>query len=307
MTARTETSSGSSPPVEIAAKAAVQEGVDTPRAATTVTTPAGPGRAVLGRLGKVGTAVGWGLLGGAVFVTAWHFAAGTSSDVPGPADGYEALKTLLSDPFYDAGPNDKGIGRHLYISLGRVFTGFGLAALVGIPLGLLIGASRAAWQAFNPIVQLLRPVSPLAWFPIWLAILKSAPDAAVIVIFITALWPTLINTAAGAAEIPQDQRNVARVFTFSRLAYVRHVLIPNAFPSAVTGLRLSMGIAWMVIVAVEMLSGGSGVGAFVWESYNTGNLQYVVAAILVIGVVGLMLDNVLMRLARRAAIQEVQT
>ncbi|REE97875.1 nitrate ABC transporter permease [Thermomonospora umbrina] len=273
-----------------------------------VSAPAGRGRgrAVTAWAARTGRATGWGLLGGAVFVAAWSLAAGTSPDVPTPAESLEAAKTLLSDPFYDAGPNDKGIGRHLVISLGRVFTGFGLAALVGIPLGLLLGTSRAAWQAVNPIVQLLRPVSPLAWFPIWLAILKSAPDAAVIVIFITALWPTLINTAAGAADIPRDQRNVARVFRFGRVAYVRHVLLPNAFPSAVTGLRLSMGIAWMVIVAVEMLSGGSGVGAFVWESYNTGNLPNVVAAIGVIGVVGLVLDTLLMRLAGRAAIQEIQ-
>ncbi|MGH9281763.1 MAG: ABC transporter permease subunit, partial [Acidimicrobiales bacterium] len=196
--------------------------------------------------------------------------------------------------------------RQLLISLRRVFTGFGIAAGLGIPLGLLIGASKRAWQAVNPVVQLLRPVSPLAWFPIWLVMTKDPGKAAVYVICITALWPTVINTAAGAAAIPRDHRNVALVFKFGRLAYLRHVLLPNALPQVVTGLRQSMGIAWMVIVAVEMLSsGGAGIGFFVWDSYNASNLAAVIAAILLIGAVGLVLDLLFLRIGKRVALEEV--
>ena len=149
----------------------------------------------------------------------------------------------------------------------------------------------------NPLVQILRPVSPLAWFPIWLVAFSDAKKAAVFVIFITALWPIVVNTAAGAAAVPQDHRNVARVFKFGRFAYIRHVLIPDSLPSIVTGLRLSMGVAWMVIVAVEMLSGGTGIGFYVWDAYNASNLAGVTAAIVLIGVVGLALDLMFLRLA----------
>ncbi|WP_328401287.1 nitrate ABC transporter permease [Streptomyces sp. NBC_00390] len=276
--------------------------------------PSGPpdaGPAVPGvrgsRLAEAGRGIGWAVVGTTAVVLLWQLATSTSTDVPAPLDGARALADLIADPFYDNGPNDKGIGLQLGISLQRVFTGFALAAVVGVLAGLLIGASRRAWLAFNPVVQVLRPVSPLAWFPIWLSVFKDADQASVFVIFITALWPTLINTAAGAAEIPRDHRNVARVFRFGRLAYLRHVLVPNALPSVITGLRLSMGIAWMVIVAVEMLSGNAGIGFFVWDSYNAGNLSAVVAAIVLIGLVGLVLDVILVRVSRKVAIEEVQS
>ena len=139
-----------------------------------------------------------------------------------------------------------------------MFAGFSLAVVVGVPVGLAIGASKRAWQAFNPLIQILRPVSPLAWFPIWLDIVPDAGKAAMWVIFITSLWPTVFNTAAGAAAVPPDQQAVAQVFKFGKVAYLRHVLVPNTLPSIVTGMRVSMGIAWMVIVAVEMLAGGGG-------------------------------------------------
>lgn len=249
---------------------------------------------------------GWALVGLAVLGAVWQLGSALSADLPRPAEGLKELGHLVSKPFYDNGPNDKGIGRHLLISLQRVFTGFSLAAAVGIPLGLLIGSTRRAFQAGNPVVQLLRPVSPLAWFPILLVVTKNPGKAAVFVIFVTALWPTVLNTAAGAGAIPRDQRNVALVFRFGRTAYLRHVLLPNALPSVVTGLRQSMGIAWMVIVAVEMLSGGAGIGGFVWESYNTNNLAAVTAAILIIGVLGLLLDLAFLALGRRVALEEVQ-
>ena len=251
-------------------------------------------------------ALGWALVGLVLLGGMWQAAASVSDGLPTPVEGLRELSRLVSDPFYDNGPNDKGIGRHLLISLQRVFGGFALAALAGIPLGVLIGASKRAWQAANPVVQLLRPVSPLAWFPIWLVVTRNPGSAAVFVIFVTALWPTVLNTAAGAAAIPRDHRNVAHVFCFGRLAYLRHVLLPNALPSIVTGLRQSMGIAWMVIVAVEMLSGGAGIGGLVWESYNANNLAAVTGAIAVIGSVGLVLDAAFLRLGKRVAIEEVQ-
>jgi len=258
------------------------------------------------RLRMLRSSIGWAAVGGAIIVGLWQLAAWRSPDLPSPADGFSELWTRVSDPFYDNGPNDKGVGRQLAISLQRVFTGFTLAAIVGVPLGLLLGASKRAWKAGNPVVQILRPVSPLAWFPILLVVTKDTGKAAVFVIFVTGLWPIVVNTAAGVATVPRDHRNVARVFCFGRTAYVRHVLIPDSLPSIITGLRLSMGIGWMVIVAAEMLSGGAGIGFFVWDSYNASNLSAVIAAIMLIGVVGLLLDTAFLRLAKRVAIEEVQ-
>lgn len=181
----------------------------------------------------------------------------------------------------------------------KVFTGFAMATVVGVPLGFLIGGSKRAWAAVNPIVQVLRPVSPLAWFPIGLVVLKDVGSAAIFVIFVTSLWPTVINTAVGAASVPADQRDVARVFKFGRVAYVRHVVVPHSLPSVITGMRLSMGIAWMVIVAAEMLAGNTGIGYFVWNSYNGGSLANVIVAIVLIGGVGVVLDTAFMRLGRK--------
>jgi nitrate/nitrite transport system permease protein len=254
-----------------------------------------------GRARRFGAALLWGLVGLAGFLLLWQLGAAKATEIPTPSEGLGRLRELLADPFYDHGPNDKGIGINLWISVLRVGKGFVAAVVVGVPLGLLIGVSKKAWGAINPLVQLFRPVSPLAWFPIWLFAMRDAPKAAVVVIFITALWPIVVNTAAGAATIPVEQRNVAKVFKFGRVAYLRHVLLPNALPSIVTGMRLSMGVAWMVIVAVEMLSGSTGIGAFVWTSYNVSDLNSVVAAIFVIGAVGLVLDHAFLRLYRRLA------
>ncbi|MGH9225105.1 MAG: ABC transporter permease subunit, partial [Acidimicrobiales bacterium] len=170
---------------------------------------ASPGPA---RLRRAASTAGIAALGLGTFVVLWAWGSTYSRELPSPATVFGTLRDLISSPFYDNGPNDKGIAVYLAASLGRVFKGFVAAAAVGIPLGLLLGASKWAWRAANPVVQLLRPVSPLAWFPIWLVILKDAPKAAVWVIFITALWPIVLNTAAGAAAIPKDHRNVARVF-----------------------------------------------------------------------------------------------
>jgi nitrate/nitrite transport system permease protein len=244
------------------------------------------------------SALGWALLGIAVFVALWYVATRSTKNIPTPADTFDQLREELGRAFRVDEMKGRGVGLEMQSSLWRVIKGFGFAAIVGVPLGLFMGGSKRAWQAMNPIVQILRPVSPLAWFPIWLRVHQDPAKAAVFVIFITALWPIVVNTAAGAASVPLDHRNVARVFKFGRIAYVRHVLIPDSMPNIVTGLRLSMGVAWMVIVAVEMLSGNSGIGNFTWESYNAGNLAGVAAAIVLIGVVGLVLDLMFLRLAR---------
>jgi nitrate/nitrite transport system permease protein len=263
--------------------------------------PLGSGRRGPSRLRSMAISVLFGALGIGIFVGLWAIVAALAPDLPTPIEGWNALADLLADPLHDGGLADRGIALQLGTSLGRVLQGFVLAAVIGVPFGMFVGANRRAWQAANPMIQLLRPVSPLAWFPIGLVVLQDSPNAAIFVIFVTSLWPIVLNTAAGAASVPADQRNVARVFHFGRFAYVRHVLVPNCMPSIVTGLRLSMGTAWMVIVAAEMLSGGSGIGFFVWDSYNAGNVANVIAAIILIGLVGVVLDGIFVRLAKRFA------
>ncbi|MGH2809693.1 MAG: nitrate ABC transporter permease, partial [Actinomycetota bacterium] len=242
---------------------------------------------------------GLAILGMAAVIGLWAGVAAVRPDLPAPADAIAQLKTMLASPFHDGGPNDKGIFLQLSLSLGKVFAGFAFAALVGIPLGFAIGGVGSLRKAINPVVQILRPVSPLAWFPIALVLFKDGVKASMFTIAITALWPMLINTAVGAAGIPRDHRNVARIFKFSKRKYLRHVLIPYSMTSVLTGMRLSMGIAWMVIVATEMLSGGGGVGFFVWDSYNNNNLPAVVSAIVLIGLIGFALDLGFSRLASR--------
>jgi len=261
------------------------------------------GLAARGR--SLAASLGWATLGAGVLVAIWALVAFRAPNLPTPSEGLTAARELFADPLYDNGPNDKGIGLLLLLSVQRVFIGFAMAAVVAVPLGLLIGGSRRAFQAANPLVQLLRPVSPLAWFPIGLAALSDVPHALVFMIFVISLWPMVINTAAGAASVPRDHRNVAKVFHFGRMAYLRHVMLPHSLPSIVTGMRLSMGYAWMVIVAGEMLAGSSGIGGFVWQSYNAGDVVKVVAAILPIGLVGLIIDIAFLRLGGRVALEEV--
>jgi len=237
-------------------------------------------------------------------VALWSLGASRNPKLPTPGDTFTVLKEMLSDPFYDNGPDDKGVGWLVWATLLRVFKGWTLATLVGVPLGLAIGSSRRTWQAINPIVQVLRPVSPLAWFPILAFALGESEIAAIWTVFVIALWPTVLNTAAGAAAVPADQRDVAKVFRFGRLAYLRHVLFPHVLPYTITGMRLSMGMGWIVIVAIEMLGGTSGIGRQIWTWYNALNLDKVAAGIVIIGVVGLVLDLLLLRLAKAAAIED---
>ncbi len=231
-----------------------------------------------------------------VLILLWQFIFWkTNGDIPGPEAGKIAIQELFFDenPFYNnpEDPNYKGILVTLYSSLMRVFTGFVLGSLFAIPIGFIMGSSKLAMNLINPIVQILRPVSPLAWFPLGMIALKDAAGATIFMIFITSLWPTLINTAVGVASIPSDHKNVGKAFGFSTWRYVTKIIIPYSLSHVITGLRLSIGVAWMVIVAGEMLSGGLGIGFFVWDSYNAGSLEKVILAIFIIGLVGLALDK----------------
>ncbi|MBI2772546.1 MAG: nitrate ABC transporter permease [Burkholderiales bacterium] len=196
----------------------------------------------------------------------------------------------LSDPFYDNGPNDKGIAIQLGHSLGRVGLGFLLACLVAIPLGFVIGMSPLLQKAFDPFIQVLKPISPLAWMPIALYTIKDSSISGVFVIFICSVWPMLINTAFGVASVKREWLNVASTLEVKPLRKAFLVILPAAAPTILTGMRISMGIAWLVIVAAEMLVGGTGIGYFVWNEWNNLSLTNVIFAILVIGVVGMLLD-----------------
>jgi nitrate/nitrite transport system permease protein len=234
----------------------------------------------------------YNLLGFAGLLVAWQLVSMiTKGELPGPLATSSVFWELISDPFYDYGPNDKGIALQLFSSLIRVFSGFAIGSLIAIPIGVLMGANTFCRKTFYPVVQILKPVSPLAWFPIGLVAFQSASNATVFIIFITSLWPTLINTAFGVASIPDDHKNVAKAFGFSKWKYLTKVLIPFSLPHIITGLRLSIGVAWLVIVAGEMLSGGMGIGFFVWDSWNALSLEKVISAILIIGLVGLLLDR----------------
>lgn len=246
---------------------------------------------VLKKMASVLVGLSYNLLGFVVLIGFWYFISLiTKGELPGPAATSKVFWELISDPFYDYGPNEKGIALQLFSSLSRVFTGFLLGSLIAIPIGVLMGSNPFCRKVFYPIVQILKPVSPLAWFPIGLVAFQSASHATVFIIVITSLWPTLINTSFGVASIPDDHKNVAKAFGFSRWKYLTKVLIPYSLPHMITGLRLSIGVAWLVIVAGEMLSGGMGIGFFVWDSWNALSLERVISAILIIGLVGLLLD-----------------
>lgn len=234
----------------------------------------------------------YSLIGFGILIGLWYIVTIiTKGDLPSPAATFTVLWEMVRDPFYDFGPNDKGIAIQLGSSLVRVFSGFLIGSFIAIPVGMLMGANKIAKKIFYPIVQVLKPVSPLAWFPIGLVAFQSASSATIFIIVITSLWPTLVNTAFGVASIPDDHKNVARAFGFSKWKYLTKVLIPFSLPHIITGLRLSIGVAWLVIVAGEMLSGGMGIGFFVWDSWNALSLEKVISAILIIGLVGLLLDR----------------
>jgi nitrate/nitrite transport system permease protein len=241
-------------------------------------------------------------LGLLVFAGFWSLLSYYTKDaLPGPKATLTVLYEMVSDPFYDYGPNDKGIGLQLFSSIKTVLMGFLLGSLIAIPIGILMGASSICKQIFYPIVQLLKPVSPLAWFPIGLVVFKDTGMATIFIVFITSLWSTLINTSFGVASIPQDHKNVAKAFGFSKMRYLTKILIPYSLPHIITGLRLSISVAWLVIVAGEMLSGGAGIGFFVWDSWNALSLEKVISAIIIIGIVGLLFDKLFTYIENKVA------
>jgi len=231
-------------------------------------------------------------------------AGSPKAGVPPPSQVFAKAWEELSNPFYDAGPNDKGIGIQIGYSIYRVLTGYFLAALVAIPFGFLIGMSQVAYKAFNPFIQVLRPISPLAWMPLALFIIGDSEASAIFVIFICSIWPMLINTAFGVAGVREDWVNVARTHELGAFKTAFTVILPAAAPTIVTGMRISIGIAWLVIVAAEMLVGGTGIGYYVWNEWNNLDLTSVVFSILMIGVVGMLLDSAFAFLQRRVTYVE---
>jgi len=231
-------------------------------------------------------------------------ATGQKSAFPSPADFGRKIGEHLSEPFYDRGPNDKGIGIQLGYSIGRVLAGYLLAALVAVPLGFLIGMSPTVYRALDPFIQVLKPISPLAWMPLALFTLKDSAVSAIFVIFICSVWPMLINTAFGVASVRREWLNVARTLEVGSFRTAFRVILPAAAPTIMTGMRISISIAWLVIVAAEMLVGGTGIGYFVWNEWNNLSITNILTAILAIGVVGMLLDLMMARLTRLVTFPE---
>ena len=230
---------------------------------------------------------------------------GNTEGFPGPIQVIsQTWDPYISKPFYDDGGTSKGIGLQILISLQRVAIGYTLAAVVGIAAGMAIGLNAFLRRGFDPLIQVLRTVPPLAWLPISLLLLQQADSAAIFVIFITAVWPIVINTAVGIREIPQDYTNVARVLRLRKGAYIRNIVIPATVPYVFTGLRISVGLAWLAIVAAEMLKADGGIGYFIWDAYNAGgdsSSSQIILAIVYVGVVGLLLDRLVAWVGRKVS------
>jgi nitrate/nitrite transport system permease protein len=262
----------------------------------------------------------------AAFVTVWHLATmGTTavvqmdpeyaklmgatatqgkSAMPGPLEVGAKIWEHLRNPFYDRGSNDKGLGIQLAYSIARVMIGYLLAVAAAIPIGFLIGMSPLMSRALDPFIQVMKPISPLAWMPLALYTIKDSSLSSIFVIFICSLWPMMINTAFGVAAVRKEWINVARTLEVGTLRRAFTIILPAAAPTILTGMRISIGIAWLVIVAAEMLVGGTGIGYFVWNEWNNLSITNVITAILVIGVVGMLLDQVLARLTRLVTFPE---
>lgn len=239
------------------------------------------------------------LIGLGLLVAIWAVISSQTQGLPGPLSTWRSAVQLFSDPFYINSPNDVGIGWNILNSLERVSLGFSLAALVGIPLGFIIGRFEFMSRMTSPIISLLRPVSPLAWLPIGLLVFKAADPAAIWVIFISAVWPMIINTAVGVSKVPKDYMNVAKVINLSEWKIVTKILFPSVLPYMMTGVRLSIGVAWLVIVAAEMLTGGVGIGFWVWDEWNNLNVEHIIIAIFIVGIVGFLLELLFTQIAKR--------
>ena len=228
----------------------------------------------------------------AILLIIWQIGFGRpGATLPPPSQVWKEAKDLILDPFFVAGPQDIGLGWRVLTSLQRVALGFGLAAFVGVIVGAIIGQSVWAMRGLDPIFQILRTVPPLAWLPIALAAFRDSQPSAIFVIFITSIWPIIINTAVGIRNIPQDYRNVARVLRLNQIEFFFKIMIPSAAPYIFTGLRIGVGLSWLAIVAAEMLTGGVGIGFFIWDAWNSSRLPDIVVALIYIGVVGFVLDR----------------
>jgi nitrate/nitrite transport system permease protein len=234
------------------------------------------------------------VLGAGLVLLVWTLLSQTvAPDLPSPLRTWEESKPYVLRPFFKDGEMNQGIARFALLSLVRVTKGFLLAIAVGTPLGFLIGLSTSFHRAFDPMIQVLRPISPLAWLPLGLVIFRQSEPAAIFTIAICAMWPTVINTAVGVRSIPQDYLNVGRVLRLSRAKMLRKVIIPATLPYIFTGCRLSLGIAWLVIVASEMLTGAPGIGGFLWQEYNSLVYSHILLSIITIGVIGFLLDRLM--------------
>lgn len=258
--------------------------------------PAAPGKPLLARLlpvlGEIAARVVPPLIVLALILVVWQFLTNSpKASLPSPLKIWQDSKDLIIDPFFVAGPQDIGLGLRVLTSLQRVAYGFGLAAVVGILLGAIVGQSTWAMRGLDPIFQVLRTVPPLAWLPLSLAAFRDAQPSAIFVIFITAIWPVIINTAVGIRNIPQDYRNVALVLQLNPLEYFYKIMVPSAAPYIFTGLRIGVGLSWLAIVAAEMLTGGVGIGFFIWDAWNSSRLSDIVVALIYIGLVGFVLDR----------------
>ncbi len=240
------------------------------------------------------------LAGVAAVLLLWSFSSRTwSKDLPSPAETWQASRPYVVEPFAKRGEMDQGVLRFAWYSLALVAKGYGLALLVGTPLGFLLGLSKLFARGIDPVIQLLRPVSPLAWLPLGLVLFQSSAPASVFTVAICAMWPTVLNTALGVRAIPQDFVNVGRVLQLSMTKRFTKILIPATLPYTFTGFRLSLGIAWLVIVAVEMLTGAPGVGGFLWQEYNSLIYEHIILCIVTIGLIGFALDAAMSAVERR--------
>lgn len=241
-----------------------------------------------------------------VFLVIWQvLTMGENPNLPSPITVIqETWDPYIINPFFDNGGTDKGLGLQIIASLGRVAIGFSLAAIVGIALGILIGTNTFIYNAVDPIFQVLRTVPPLAWLPISLAAFQQSDPSAIFVIFITSIWPIIINTTVGVQQLPQDYRNVARVLRLSGSKYFFKILFPATVPYIFTGLRIGIGLSWLAIVAAEMLVGGVGIGFFIWDAYNSSLLSQIILALIYVGVVGLLLDRIVSLIASKVVPEE---